>query len=62
MIGEMAVTSAKALLSEIWDEKKAMEEHLSSAGGRLCWDNTSDSDHMAGLFKMAVNVMEKTLL
>ena len=32
-----------------------MAEHLSSAGGRLCWDHTSDADHAAGLFKMAVN-------
>ena len=55
MIGEVAVTSAKALLAEIRDEIKAAAEHLSSAGGRLCWDNTSNAEHAAGLFKMVVN-------
>ena len=29
--------------------------HLSSAGGRLFWYNTSDADNVAGLFKMLVN-------
>ena len=55
MIGGMAVGAAKALLSEIRDEKKAMSEHLSSVGVRFCWNNTSDADHAAGLFKMSVN-------
>ena len=32
-----------------------MEENLSSAGVRFCWDNTSDADHAASLFKMAGN-------
>ena len=55
MIGEMAVTAAKALLVDIRDGGKSMAEHLSSAGGRLCWDNTYNDDHAASLFKMAVN-------
>ena len=32
-----------------------MAEYLSSAEGKLCLDNTSDADHAAGLFKVAVN-------
>ena len=35
--------------------EKSTADHLSSAGGRLCWDNTSDADNTAGLFKMLVN-------
>ena len=35
--------------------KKFAADNLSSAGGELCWDNTSDSDHAAGLLKMSVN-------
>ena len=55
MIGEMAVTAAKALLSEMRYEKKATEEHMPSDGGRFCWDNTYDDYHVAGMFKMAFN-------
>ena len=55
MIGDMVVTAAKALLSEIWDEKKAMTEHISSAGVRFYWDNTSDDEHVVSLLKMFVN-------
>ena len=51
----MTVTAAKALLADIWDGKKATEEHMLSAGGRLCWDNTSNSEHASGLFKIAFN-------
>ena len=29
-----------------------MAEHISSAEGRLCWDNTSYADHEDSLFKM----------
>ena len=32
-----------------------MTEHLSSSWGRFYWDNTSNADHVAGMFKMAVN-------
>ena len=28
---------------------------MSSAGGIFCWYNTYDADHVAGMFKMAVN-------
>ena len=55
MIREMVVTADKVLISDIRDEKKATAKHLASAGGRICWDNTSDVDHAAGLFKMEVN-------
>ena len=55
MIGGVEVTSAKALLVNIRDLKKATAEHLSSAGKRLCSDYISDADHAAGLFKMSVN-------
>ena len=51
----LVVTAAKALLSEIWDEKKATTEHISSAGVRFCWDNTSDDDHVDSLLKMIVD-------
>ena len=40
--------------------KKAMVEHLSSAKGRFCWDNTSDADHAAGLLKITVNDTTET--
>ena len=55
MIGEMEVTATKALLANIRDEKNATEEHMLRTGRRLCWDNTSNADHAAGLFKMSVN-------
>ena len=55
MIREIAVTSSKALVAEIGDGNKSTVEHLSSNGGGLCWDNTSNADHAASLFKMAVN-------
>ena len=55
MIRDMAVTEAKALLANTCDEKKSTEEHLSSSGGIFCWYNTSDADHVDGLFKMTVN-------
>ena len=32
-----------------------MVETFSTAGGRFCSDDTYDADHVAGLFKMAVN-------
>ena len=35
--------------------KKATAKHMLSARGRFCWDNTSDADHAAGMFKFAVN-------
>ena len=48
------VISDKLLIDEIQDEKN-MAEHISSSGGRLYWYNTSDSEHVAGLFKISVN-------
>ena len=54
-IREMVTTAAKALFVKIWDGKKSTAEHMSSAGGRFFWDNISDADHAAGLFKMVVN-------
>ena len=36
-------------------EIKATADHLTNAGDRLFWDNTSDADHAAVLFKMTVN-------
>ena len=54
MLGEMAVTEVQEPLAAIRD-KKTTAQHLSSAGRRLCWDNTSDAEHAAGLLKMAVN-------
>ena len=35
--------------------EKSTAEHLSSTGGRLCWDNTSNAYHADYMFKMAVN-------
>ena len=32
-----------------------MAENISSAGGRLCLDDTSNSDHAAGLLKIKFN-------
>ena len=55
MVGEMAVTAAKVMLAEIRYEKIYTAEHLSSSGGRLCWDHTYYADHTAGMFKMEVN-------
>ena len=55
MIREMMVTASKALLVKIKDGGKYTEEHLSSARRILGWDNTSDADHAAGMFKISVN-------
>ena len=54
MIGEMAVTAAKALHAEICN-KKATTEHMSSDGGILCWDNAFNYEHEACMFKISVN-------
>ena len=35
--------------------KKSMVEHRSGAVGRFYWDNISDDDHVAVLFKIEVN-------
>ena len=35
--------------------EKSMAEHLSSTVGRFYWDNISNDDHVAVLFKMEVN-------
>ena len=55
MIGYILVIAAKALLANIWDEKKSTVKHLSSSGGRLCWYNIYDADHANDMFKMTVN-------
>ena len=55
MIGEIVVTKTKALLSEIWDEKHPRRSICQVLGAKLCWDHTSDANHAADLFKVAVN-------
>ena len=55
MVEDMEVTAFNALLANIQDEKIATVDHLSSAGGSFCWDNTSGADHTDGVFKITVN-------
>jgi hypothetical protein len=52
---ELAVVAATALLAELRDESKATYEHLSSAEGRFCWEQTTDEDHEQAKGKYAVN-------
>ena len=55
MVGDMVATAAKAVISEVWDQKKATADYMLSAGGRFCCNITSDDDHVSELFKMPVN-------
>ena len=55
MTSKLGSIAAAALLCELRDDKKATAEHLSSAGGKFCWHDTSMEYHNDGLGKLAVN-------
>eukprot|EP00978_Attheya_sp_CCMP212_P036383 scaffold164632_cov35-Attheya_sp.AAC.1 len=55
MATEMGATSGQSLLKELRDQTKATAAHLSSAGGRFSWGETSESEREAGVGMMAVN-------
>jgi len=46
---------AKAILTELRDERKATVEYLSSYDGKFSWSNTKTNEHKAGLGKFAIN-------
>ena len=55
MASKLGSIAAAALLCELQDERKATSEHLSSASGKFCWQNSDISYHKNGLGKLAVN-------